>query len=189
MSSEVTFTMAQAVMMSGVSPATIRNYTSGRYAQYYADFLTPGARPGTGQAREFTHEDIAILAYVHSRTRQGATHETIRGEIVGGALVGFEPPEVTARQAEAARQAQRQAEEPAEDQSPAPLAVVQDMARQVAVLMASQVQAAQARADSLADQLREAESRAAAAEREADIWRAEVEALRKRGLLARLFGR
>ena len=180
MSPDVVYTMAQAVKASGVSEASIRNYTSGRYAVHYADFLTPGARPGTGQPRNFTHDDIALLAYVHSRTRQGATHDTIRGEIAGGALADFAPPEVSARQAEQARQAARK-EEPAPEEPPHALAVVQDMARQV--------QAAQARADSLADQLREAESRAAAAEREADIWRAEVEALRKRGLLARLFGR
>lgn len=188
MSPEVVYTMAQAVKAAGVSEASIRNYTSGRYAVHYADFLTPGARPGTGQPRNFTHDDIALLAYVHSRTRQGATHETIRGEIAGGALADFEPPEVSARQAEQARQAARQ-EEPAPEEPPHALAVVQDMARQVAAFMSSQVQDAQARADSLADQLREAESRAAAAEREAEIWRAEVEALRKRGLLARLFGR
>lgn len=189
MSPEVVYTMAQAVKAAGVSEASIRNYTSGRYAGFYTDFLTPGARPGTGKPRTFTHDDIALLAYVHSRTRQGATHETIRGEIAGGALADFEPPEVSARQAEEARQAARQGEPAQEEPPPAALAVVQEMARQLAAVMASQVQDAQARADSLADQLRESESRAAAAEKEAEMLRAEIEALRARGLLARIFGR
>lgn len=184
MSPEVVYTMAQAAKASGVSEASIRNYTSGRYAGFYADFLTPGARPGTGQPRRLAHDDVILLAYVHRRTRQGATHETIRAEIAGGALADFEPPTVNARQASESRQT----EEGAPNQ-PAALAVLQDMARQLAVVMAGQVQAAQARADSLADQLREAEVRAASAEREAQLLRAEVAHLRGRGLLARLFGR
>lgn len=190
MSPEVVYTMAQAVKAAGVSEASIRNYTSGRYAGFYTDFLTPGARPGTGKPRTFTHDDIALLAYVHSRTRQGATHETIRGEIAGGALADFEPPEVSARQAEEARQAARQGEPAQEEPAPGTaLVVIQEVARQLAAVMSAQVQDAQARADSLADQLRASEARAASAEKEAELLRAEIEALRARGLLARIFGR
>lgn len=186
--SEVSMTMAQAVKLAGVSEASIRNITSGRFAKYYVDFLSSGARPGTGQPRSFTPGDVTLLRYIASRTKQGATHGQVAEEVRNGALADFEPPEVTARQAEEARPA-RQAEQSLAltTVQEAALTMGQEIARELGRVMSTQLEQAKADNDALQDRLREAEGRAAAAEREAMLLRAEL-ARARRGLLRRLFG-
>lgn len=193
---EQLFTMSQAVRQSGVSEASIRNYTSGRFAAYYVDFLSPTARPGTGQPRQLTAQDIQLLRYIHARTRQGATHEVIKGEIAAGAVADFTPPEVSARQAQETRRAERAEIQAETEPPPAALVAVQEVARQLAGVIAGQLADAQAANAGLAREVLDAEKRAAAADREAEILRAQIEQLRgelvqlrNRGVVARLLNR
>lgn len=89
------YSSATAATAAGISQATIRNLTSGRFAEYYAGLWSAGATPGKGAARVMQEDDVKLLAYVASRTRAGASHETVAAEVRAGSLARFTwpPPE------------------------------------------------------------------------------------------------
>jgi len=87
---ETTYSPAQVAHMTGASSSAVRNY-----ATVYADHLSIGANPPKGKAKKFTTADVKLIAYVAQQTSPtgaGPTHETIKQQIAGGALDGFDGP-------------------------------------------------------------------------------------------------
>lgn len=190
--SEVLYSSSRAAKLAGVSEASLRNYApGGKFGRYYADLFSATAAPAPGQPRQLTEQDVILLRFIRSRSQNGMPHARIAEEVRAGALASFEwrPPDTTAEQARAER-AQARGEEG--EPQPAALVAVQEVARQLAGVMAAQLEQTRADNAELQGQVIEAEKRAAAAEREAHMLREELAALRaerRKGLLARLFGR
>jgi DNA-binding transcriptional MerR regulator len=84
------YSTAQAAQAAGVSSSTIRNVSSGPFTAYYAPFLSPGARPGKGQARQFSQDDIRILVYIRQQTAAGLAHADVAQKLAAGALQDFD---------------------------------------------------------------------------------------------------
>lgn len=195
MSQEVLYSSGRAAHLAGVSEGSLRNYTQGgRFGALYADLFSAGVAPGPGQPRQFTAADVAILRYIRERTRLGLPHERIAAEVRAGALDAsdWQPPTESAADVRAERAGQVEATQ--EEGPTAALVVVQEVARQLAGVMAAQLQDAQALNQDLAAQILDAERRAAAAEREAQLrteeavqLRTELAKLRNRGLVGRIF--
>jgi len=181
--SETLYASSQAARLAGISGGSLRNYTQGgRFGRLYAPYLSAGAAPAPGQPRQFTGEDIAVLRYVRSRTAQGAAHETIAAELAAGALETFDwqPPEESAAQVRAARQAGQEEEEGQGvdgGRQPAALAIM-------AQTLTAELAAAHAREQAVWDRLVAAEARAARAEGELEA----VKAAQARPWYRRLFG-
>ncbi len=58
----------------GVSSPTIRNWSN-----EFGDFLSPGARPPKGQAREYGEADLETLAAIrHYKMTERLTYEQVR---------------------------------------------------------------------------------------------------------------
>lgn len=109
---ETLYASGQAARLAGISGGSLRNYCQGgRFGRFYAPYLSAGAAPAPGQPRQFTAADVAVLRYIRSRTAQGASHETIAGELAAGALESFnwQAPEESAAQVREARAAQEDA--------------------------------------------------------------------------------
>lgn len=195
--SEVLYSSSRAAKLAGVSEASLRNYApGGKFGRHYADLYSATAAPPPGQPRQFSEQDVILLRFIRSRSQNGIPHARIAEEVRAGALDSFDwrPPDETAQHARAER---AQGEE--ESQPPAALVAVQEVARQLAGVMAAQLEQARADNDALQTQIIEAEKRAAAAEKEAEMLRIDAEKLRaeladlraerRKGVLARLFGR
>jgi len=170
------YTTSQAAKAVGISLATIRNLTTGRYASAYVGLFSSGATPGTGTGRVMTESDIAILRYIRGETLKGRLHEAIAADIRAGALEDAQ-----------AEEDRREPQEPtpggeAEPQSGA--MVLYSWGR----LLQSQLAESHERETDLTERLIDAERRAAAAESRAQAL-ADHLAERQRGFLARLFGR
>jgi DNA-binding transcriptional MerR regulator len=203
------YSTSEAARRAGVSGGTIRNLTSGRFAEHYTGLFSPSASPGKGAARLFTEEDIATLAYIRSRTAAGVAHAQVAEELHAGALAGFAMPEGLPSSEEAPAAAAPAAAAPAAaapappastalavaDQNAALMSLAAELAAGITGAMRQQLentradlQAAHNEAQALAAELRASEARAAAAEARAQELAAQVAALR-RPWWARLFGR
>jgi DNA-binding transcriptional MerR regulator len=193
------YSTSEAARRAGVSGGTIRNLTSGRFAEHYTGLFSPSASPGKGAARLFTEEDIATLAYIRSRTAAGVAHAQVAEELHAGALAGFAMPEGLPSSEEAPAAAAPAP--PAStalavaDQNAALMSLAAELAAGITGAMRQQLentradlQAAHNEAQALAAELRASEARAAAAEARAQELAAQVAALR-RPWWARLFGR
>ena len=79
--------------MTGVSIAGVRNYTNRpELAAYFGE----GARPGPGEARAFTAQDVRFVAFIKDRTDQGLTYAQVAQAVEAGELEEFthwSPPE------------------------------------------------------------------------------------------------
>lgn len=85
------YQIAQAAKVTGVSPAGIRNYVD-----RYGEWFSAGARPPKGQARDFSGEDVRLIAFIRDRTKAGENHDQIVQALQAGELEDFtswaEPP-------------------------------------------------------------------------------------------------
>jgi DNA-binding transcriptional MerR regulator len=64
----------------GVSSPTIRNWSN-----EFGDFLSPGARPPKGQAREYGEADLETLAAIrHYKMTERLTYEQVRVKLEAG---------------------------------------------------------------------------------------------------------
>jgi hypothetical protein len=189
---------AQAARLAELSEGSLRNYSpGGRFGQYYAAYFSAGASPEPGQPRQFSEQDVILLRYIRQRSAAGAPHARIAEEVSAGALESFDwrPPEQSARKVKADRRAAERAERASaqEDAPPtAAIVAVQEVARQLAGVMVAQLEQTRAENEELRGQVLATAERAAAAEREAEMLRAELAAVRaerSRGLLGRLFRR
>ena len=88
-----TFSPKQVAEMTGVSIAGVRNYTNRpELAAYFGE----GARPGPGEARAFTAQDVRFVAFIKDRTDQGLTYAQVAQAVEAGELEEFthwSPPE------------------------------------------------------------------------------------------------
>ena len=79
--------------MTGVSIAGVRNYTNRpELAAYFGE----GARPGPGEARAFTAQDVRFVAFIKDSTDQGLTYAQVAQAVEAGELEEFthwSPPE------------------------------------------------------------------------------------------------
>lgn len=176
---------SQAAIAAGVSVSTIRNVTSGQFAEHYAGCFAAGATPGKGGQRLFTEDDVILLRYIKHRTSSGASHADVGGEARAGQHKSFvfpEEPEVITD-----REDKRAVEQDAGNASTPPQSTGAELLvlSQVVDLLKTEFAASRRHEKELEEQLREAERRAAVAEAQLDQLKAE----RRRGLLARLFGR
>lgn len=161
------YTVAQAARSAAVSGTTIRNWS-----KVYADYLSPSATPEVGTPREFTAADLSVFATIAVLRSQLVEVEGIRAALdAGERLEPLHPPLEDSRGA--ADQAD-QAGQPAADQ--AQQAADRAAASTAIEIYRDRVSALEARADQLADRLIDAESRAAAAERELEVMRQLYEA-------------
>ena len=88
-----TFSPKQVAEMTGVSIAGVRNYTN---REELAPFFGEGARPGPGEARAFTAQDVRFVAFIKDRTDQGLTYAQVAQAVEAGELEEFthwSPPE------------------------------------------------------------------------------------------------
>ena len=169
--SAATVTPSQAAQMVGVSLATIRGYTR---REVLASYFSATARPGKGEARALTADDVRLCAFVADRTAQGLTYAQIAQAIEAGELEEFThwTPEPSP-----------EAEEEGENQAPeaAPLAQAPNLGELLERLTTAQIAALTPVFDDLRAEAERARERAAAAEAERAA--AEKEAARLRGQL------
>ena len=156
------YSTSQAAKLLGISEGSIRNYTSGPFALFYAEFFSAGARPEKGQPRALSEHDLSLLGFIRSRTAAGASHETIAAQIAAGELDTWSPPEPGQAQSEAP--SWEQPKRKGEDLQPPPLALmVQTLAGELASAREREA-AAHAQEQELWARIVEAEKRAAVAE-------------------------
>jgi DNA-binding transcriptional MerR regulator len=209
MSADVVYSASQAAKAAGISHGSLRNYCQGgRFGSLYGPYFSAGAAPPPGQPRLFTAGDVALLRFIRSKTAQGVSHEAIAAELAAmreagedapdgtaGMVEGWQPPEESAAQVREARRVAADGQEEAAQQTAA-LVAVQAVADRLASVMTAQLEQAQAVNAGLAAQVLDAEKRAAAADREAELLRAQLQELRaelgqlrNRGVVARLLNR
>lgn len=71
-----------------ISAATVRNY-----AREFGDHLSPSATPPPGETRQFTDEDLQVLATARAMLAEGLSYEEVRERLAQGVhLVEVEPP-------------------------------------------------------------------------------------------------
>ena len=89
-----TFSPKEIARLAGVSVATVRGYSN---RPELAELFSPGARPGPGQAREFTEQDLKLIRLISELTAQGQTYggaaDTIRIMLGSGEFERWEPEE------------------------------------------------------------------------------------------------
>jgi DNA-binding transcriptional MerR regulator len=150
------YTTKQTADAAGTSSSSIRNYT-----RAWAEFLSPGANPPAGEQRQYTPEDVAVMATIAALRSRMATAEQIRDALESGERLEL-PPEP----------------EPEEAPAESPNALM---------LYVQRVNSLENRVDTLTDRLIDAESRAARAEAELAILR--QASTRPPTFWDRLFGR
>lgn len=79
-----TFSPSQVATMTNVSLAAVRSYCD-RFGAYFS----PGARPPKGSPREFTAEDVRLVAFIRERTKNGDSHALVMQAIAAGELAEF----------------------------------------------------------------------------------------------------
>lgn len=151
------FTPKQIADSLNLSSTTIRNYS-----RLWSDYLSPSANPQAGQSRQYSDDDLAIMATIAALRDNHATTDQIRAALdAGQRLEPVRPPEAD----------QPAADRPDHDQQAADHAADRAAAESAIAIYRDRVTTLEARADQLADRLIEAEKRAAAAERELEILR------------------
>ena len=65
-----------AAILAGVSSDTIR-----RWCVDYAQFLGPGATPGSGKTRQLSRHDAAVFRFIATLRDQGLDHHQIFGRL------------------------------------------------------------------------------------------------------------
>lgn len=88
-----TYNPKTVASLTGVSIAGVRNYTN---RPELAPFFSESARPGPGEARAFTADDVRLVAFVKDRTDQGLTYDQVAQAIHSGEFEEFShwsPPE------------------------------------------------------------------------------------------------
>jgi DNA-binding transcriptional MerR regulator len=86
------YSTKEAAGLTGASRQSIRTYTS-TYQRY---FSTEGAPELPGQPRRFTADDLKLIRYIYTSTKeQSLTHEQILQRLASGALAEYDwlPPE------------------------------------------------------------------------------------------------
>ena len=97
-----TFSPSSVAKATGVSLAAIRSY-----CERYSDYLSPGARPAKGQPREFTADDVRLIAFIRKKTSPGGvSHSEIIQAIEAGELVEFTHWQTPADQVDAEQEPQ-----------------------------------------------------------------------------------
>lgn len=79
------YTPSQAAKQAGVSASSVRNYTA-----KYTEWFSPGATPAPGEPRQFSPEDVKLIAYISACSAQGLTHDEIKQRLKAGEIVDFE---------------------------------------------------------------------------------------------------
>lgn len=87
------YTTQQIADLFAVSHQTVKNYCA-----EFAAYLSPTATPEKGQQRQFTDDDVAVLALVVEMKKAGAVFESIhhalgmgqRGDVPDAALIPIE---------------------------------------------------------------------------------------------------
>lgn len=134
------FTPKQITEITGISLATMRNYTT-RYGQWYS----PHAAPASGEKRLFTEADLMLTCYILQTTQAGSTHADIAAHLQksGGVPSDFaEAWELPAQ----AHSAQSPKEGEAQGQAAGAL-VPGDQARALWAMVEQQIAQAQAQAE------------------------------------------
>lgn len=160
------YTTKQAADAAGCSTATVRNVTSGPFADAYRGMFSPGATPGKGTARVFTGDDVKLLAYIRQETASGASHTEVAQRIRAGELEAFEWDEPQTTEMPHAPQEPRQAATASPGETtPNQAALV------LAQTLSTALEAARTREVELWEKLLAAEQRATAAETELRLLR------------------
>ena len=73
------FTVTQSARAAGISASTVR-----LWAKEYAEYLSPGARPGKGEQRLFAPDDIAIFKTVRAIRESGGNTDQIIAALDAG---------------------------------------------------------------------------------------------------------
>ena len=156
-----TYSPKQIADRLGLSGTTIRNYS-----RLWSDYLSPAANPQVGQPRQYSEDDLAVIATIATLRDNQATTDQIREALDGGQRL--EPVRPLEEDRPAADRAGQSADH---DQQAADHAANRAAAETAIAIYRDRLTAVEARADQLADRLIAAESRAAAAERELEILR------------------
>ena len=84
------FTVTQSARAAGISASTVR-----LWAKEYAEYLSPGARPGKGEQRLFAPDDIAIFKTIRAIRGSGGNTEQIVAALDNGERLETpqEPPQ------------------------------------------------------------------------------------------------
>lgn len=158
------FTPKQVADRLGLSGTTIRNYS-----RLWSEYLSPAANPQAGQPRQYSEDDLAVIATIATLRDNQATTDQIRAALDDGQrLEPVRPLEDTRAAADRADQAADH-DQQAADHAEARAAV--NAAENAIAIYRDRVTAVEARNEELTDRLISAEARAAAAERELEILR------------------
>lgn len=150
------FTPKQLADQLGLSGTTIRNYS-----RLWSDYLSPAANPQAGQPRQYSEDDLAVIATIAALRGNSATTEQIREALdAGQRLEPMRPLEEDRADQAADHDQQADHARAAVNAAESAIAIYRD-----------RVTAVEARNQELTDRLISAEARAAAAERELEILR------------------
>lgn len=144
---EIYYAPAEAARRAGVAPSTLRSYAA---MTVYRQFFSRGARPQPGQRRQYSGDDVRLVAYIAAQSAAGLPHQTIAAQLPAGVLADWQPP---AEQTNQAAQGEQAAHGP--------------QASQLALALAADLAAQRAEVKSLYERLVQSEARAAAAEQAA----------------------
>ena len=154
------YTPKQVADQLGLSGTTIRNYS-----RLWSDYLSPAANPQAGQPRQYSEDDLAVVATIAALRDNSATTEQIRAALdAGQRLEPMRPLE------------EDRADQPADHDQQAEARAAVNAAESAIAIYRDRVTAVEARNEELTDRLISAEARAAAAERELAILRELYEA-------------
>ena len=159
------YTPKQVADQLGLSGTTIRNYS-----RLWSDYLSPAANPQAGQPRQYSEDDLAVVATIAALRDNSATTEQIRAALDAGQRL--EPM----RPLEEDRAAADRADQSADHDQQAEARAAVNAAESAIAIYRDRVTAVEARNEELTDRLISAEARAAAAERELAILRELYEA-------------
>ncbi len=158
------YTPKQVGNRLGLSGTTIRNYS-----RQWSDYLSPSANPEAGQARIYTEDDLAVITTIAALRENQVTTDQIRAALDQGQRL---EPVRPVEEPPADRAGDGSTVEAAVDQARAAV----NAAESAIAIYQDRVTAVEARNQELTDRLIEAESRAAAAERELKVMRELYEA-------------
>ena len=159
------YTPKQLADQLGLSGTTIRNYS-----RLWSDYLSPAANPQAGQPRQYSEDDLAVIATIVALRGNSATTEQIREALDAGQRL--EPM----RPVEEDRAAADRADQSADHDQQAEARAAVNAAESAIAIYRDRVTAVEVRNQELTDRLISAEARAAAAERELAILRELYEA-------------
>lgn len=81
--SQLSYSPAQAARATGTSTSAVRLYLSDpRYEPWFSD----STRPGKGDPKVLTADDVRLVAFIRQQTQAGATHDDVVGALLAGEL-------------------------------------------------------------------------------------------------------